>query len=203
MDNNFLVIGLTGPSGVGKTLISNTFLKFNIPIIDADKEAKEVTSPNSPCLKELEDYFGREILNDDGTLKRRHLANIAFSDPEKKEMLNKITHKYIKTNIDNKIDEYKKNGSLGVVLDAPVLIESGRHKKCDKVICVISNKDIRINRIINRDNLSHDEAIKRINAQHDDDFYISNSDYIIINNDNIEDAIFQTTEIIKDIFLKN
>lgn len=202
MKKNFLIIGLTGPSGAGKTLISDTFLKHNIPVIDADKSAKEVTSAKSPCLQELADNFGKDIINNDGTLNRRHLANIAFSNPEKTQLLNKITHKYIKIHIDDKIEEYKKSGYIGVVLDAPTLIESGRHKRCDKVVCVVSNKDIRINRIINRDNLSLEEANRRINAQNDDDFYISNSDYKIINNDNIDDAIYQTQEVIKDIFYK-
>jgi dephospho-CoA kinase len=201
MNKKFLIIGLTGGSGTGKTLISQTFLKHNIPVIDADKVSREVACPNSPCLVELAQYFGKEIIDADGNLKRRHLANIAFADSEKTKVLNKITHKYIKINIDKKISEYKKSGYKGVVVDAPTLIESGAHKNYDKIICVISKRDIRAQRIIKRDNLSTHEAYRRIMAQHNDDFYTSNSDYTIVNNDNIEDAVLQTEAIINDIFI--
>ena len=202
MDKDFLIIGLTGGSGVGKTLISNTFLKHNIPVIDADKISREVASPNSDCLSELAEYFGKEIIDSDGSLKRRYLANIAFADPKKTEILNQITHKYIKINIDKKIDEYKNSGYKGVVVDAPTLIESRLKRKCDKIICVISKKNTRIDRIVKRDNLSLEEAHRRINAQYEDNFYTSNSNYTIINNDNIDDAILQTEAVLNDIFFK-
>lgn len=89
------IFGITGGSGSGKTLASSMFAELGIEIIDADAVSREVTNKGSKCLNELVEYFGNEILQTDGTLNRRHLASIAFSDVEKTKMLNTITHKYI------------------------------------------------------------------------------------------------------------
>ena len=93
-----IVIGLTGGSGVGKGCVCQKFLKYNVPAIDTDKTSRSVCDPGMPCLNELVSCFGHSILNPDGILNRKELASIAFSDKEKHEQLNKISHYYILCN---------------------------------------------------------------------------------------------------------
>ena len=114
-----------------------------------------------------------------GELNRRELARKAFSDPVSHGMLNKITHHYIAIEVDNTIKNF--NGDI-IGIDGAVLIESGISKKCHKVLSVLADREIRINRIINRDLISADDAELRISSQKNNEFYIENSDYILYNN---------------------
>ena len=196
------LIGLTGGSGSGKTLISSVFEERGIPAIDADKLAREIVLPGMPCLKELSDYFGSSILDENGALKRRELARIAFSDPEKLENLNRITHHYIELLMRENIERHRKEGKRFILFDAPVLIEGHFDRLCDAVVCVLADKDTRIGRIMNRDGISLEEAARRIGVQQSDEFYISHADYIIHNDRGPEDAHRHTHAVIDEILKK-
>ncbi|MBQ3379166.1 MAG: dephospho-CoA kinase [Clostridia bacterium] len=196
------LIGLTGGSGSGKTLISDVFARRGIPVIDADKLAREIVEPGKPCLKELADHFGSSILDENGALKRRELARIAFSDPEKLDALNRITHYYIDILMRENIERYRSEGKRFIVFDAPVLIEGGFNKLCDAVVCVLADKNTRIERIMNRDSITHEEAERRIGVQHDDEFYISNSDHVIRNDLGPDEARIETNAVINEIMRK-
>ena len=95
------VFGITGGSGSGKTTVSDIFRRLGAEIIDTDKIARSVTEKGSECLKELADAFGNGIILPDGSLDRRRLASIAFADKEKTALLSEITHKYIKSPLEN------------------------------------------------------------------------------------------------------
>lgn len=177
------VLGLTGPTGSGKGVFCKTLSKFEKCIyLDTDKTAREVCEKGKPCLEELKEYFGNVILSDDGTLNRKALSALAFCDSIKHDALNKITHKYILQDIQKFINDRKQEGCVLCVIDAPLLFESGCDKMCDKTLCVISHKDIRLSRIIERDNISQDEALMRMNAQKSDDFYKEKCDFVLENN---------------------
>jgi len=198
-DEAIYMIGLTGGSGSGKTLVSDTFKARGIPSIDADKLAREIVEPGKPALAELREYFGDEIIDENGALLRKKLANIAFSDPEKLKNLNRITHAYIAKLMREYVEKYKAEGYTHILYDAPVLIEGGFNKKCDCVVCVLSNKETRIARIMNRDSLSREEAERRIGVQQTDEFYISHSNYVIRNDSDPDEARRQTNEVIDKI----
>ena len=163
-----VVFGITGGSGSGKTSVSKMLEKLGVHIIDTDVIAHEIVEPNSDCLNELVNYFGDSILNDDKTLNRKKLASIAFSDKQKTEALSNITHKYILVGI-----------------DGAVIIGSNVEPLCEFIVSVIADKQSRITRIKTRDNITDEQAIQRINAQNDDEFYKENSMYIIYNNGDI------------------
>ena len=201
-DDDIFLIGLTGGSGSGKTLISNVFEERGIPSIDADKLARRIVEPGQPCLKELIKYFGEQIVDEKGALRRRKLAEIAFSDPEKLSNLNKITHFYVGELMREHVNDYKNKGYKHILFDAPVLIEGGFHKKCDAVVCVLADKNTRIKRIMNRDLITLEEAQRRIGVQQSDEFYISHSDYVIHNDSNENEARAQTNKVIDEIFAK-
>ena len=178
MIDETLVVGLTGQTGSGKTTVADIFKKNGCLIIDADLIAREIVEPGHKCLLELKKEFGDIICNKDGTLNRRILASIAFSNKEKTNKLNNITHPFIVSKI-NEIIKDNDNKCRIIIIDAALLIESGLNKICKIVISIIAPESIRINRIIKRDFITKEEAIKRVKSQNNEEFYRSNSSYVL------------------------
>lgn len=183
-----IIIGLTGPSGSGKGWVSAILKKYNIPSIDTDAVYHDLLIPPSTCLDELCSVFGNGILQD-GQLNRAALASIVFADKSKLEVLNKITHKYILDKTDMLLSEHEKSGCRAAIVDAPALYEAKYDEKCDFVIAVIAPKQLRLKRIMKRDNISEEAAQRRISAQHDDVFYTSKAKYTVVNDNNEEKLI--------------
>lgn len=191
-----IILGITGGSGCGKTTVSNILSENAVDVIDCDLVAKKIVEPNMPALNEIKDFFGSEYLNSDGSLNRKMLAKLVFNSPEHLLKLNEITHKYV----EEYINLYIKNSKACIVgIDAAALIESGIYKKCDYLLCVLADKELRLKRIINRDGLSIDEATSRINAQKSDEFYIEKSDYIVYNDGNTDEINEQILKILNEI----
>ena len=191
-----IILGITGGSGCGKTTVSKILSENGVDVIDCDLVTRKIVEPNEPALREIEDTFGNEYLNSDKTLNRKKLAGLVFNSPENLLKLNRIMHKYV----EEYINLYIQNSTADIVgIDAAALIESGINKKCDYLLCVLANKDLRLQRIITRDNLSQDEALSRINAQKNDEFYIEKSDYIVYNNGNIDEINEQIIKILNEI----
>ncbi|MGN1081291.1 MAG: dephospho-CoA kinase, partial [Acutalibacteraceae bacterium] len=176
------VVGLTGPTGAGKTTVADIFRKKGINVIDADKVANDVTDHSSKGLAELVVAFGNEILNQDGTLNRSKLAAIAFSSPELTRRLNDTIHPIIIMEIRKRIRDLARSGAKICILDAALLFESSCHVLCNDAVSVIADDDVRLKRIISRDSISEEAARRRMSAQHDNSFYINHSNHIITNN---------------------
>ena len=193
------IIGLTGPTGAGKSTVAKNFLKQNCPVIDCDKVAREVTCQDVSCLKALQLEFGKDIIAENGLLNRSLLAQRAFSSPEKSEKLNHITHPYILSRVDQKIKEYEKAGAKLVVIDAPLLFESGADAICNRIISVIAPLSVRLNRIVQRDGISEELALLRIHAQHGDSFYTDRADYCIDGSQPFSQIALQVKNIINDL----
>ncbi len=172
------VIGITGGSGCGKSLVSSFLAEQGALVIDADKIAREVVEPGQPALAELKEAFGSGILLPDGTLNRKRLGDIVFSNSEKLHILNCITHKYIKKEIENRAEHA---GQALTVIDAPLLFETGLDRLCGATIAVLSAWEMRVRRIMERDALTREQAEKRIAAQPEDAFYRARADYVLSN----------------------
>ena len=153
------VLGLTGGTGAGKSAVSRFLAEKGATIIDADALSREITKDGGIALGEIDEAFPGVIK--EGILDRRALGKIVFSDPEKLLILNGITHKYIKRLTEEKIE----NSDGLIILDAPLLFEAGEEVLCDKIIFVTADDEIRIKRIMERDNLSFEDALARINAR--------------------------------------
>lgn len=177
-----LIVGLTGQTGAGKTTVSEYLRVNGITVIDADKVARDVVGKGSVCVADIALEFGCEYLNADGTLNRKKMAEHVFTDRAKLKRLNNVMFPYIISSINEKLDELRAKDEGIIVLDAPTLFESGVDKNCDRVVSVIAPMELRKQRIIQRDGLSEEEAIHRINSQHDDAYYGSRS-WIVLKND--------------------
>ncbi len=181
------ILGITGPTGAGKSLFSEYLISQGIPVIDADAVYHSLLIPPSLCLDALRGAFGDEILHCDGSLNRAELSDIVFHDKAKLSLLNDTVLIFVLDKIRSMIGELEKEGRTLVAVDAPTLIESGFHKECDAVISVLSSPEIRLERIIERDGISREAAMARIQAQKNDGFYRENSDYVLINTEGRDD----------------
>ena len=183
-----MILGITGSSGAGKSTVCEILeRKYNSQTINADKIAKQLSKQGTSYLQEIVQNFGNDILLQNGELDRKKLANIIYSNSDKRDELNNITFKYIKNEIK---DQIKKSDNNIIAIDAPLLLEANLQEICDKTIAVISeDRGLQIQRIIKRDNIDREHAIARLNAQHSNEFYMQNCDDTIINNDTLEKQI--------------
>ena len=194
-----MIIGITGNSGTGKTSICKALEKNRINgmiplVIDADKIVKKMSAKGEEYYNQIVSSFGKEVLQENGELDRAKLGAIVFVNEEKRELLNKITYKYVAKEIEKQAKESK---SGFVIIDAPLLIESKLNEICDVVISIIADKETKLKRIIKRDNLDEKTALDRLNAQKEDEFYIKNSNLVIVNNNsNLENQVEKIKEVI-------
>lgn len=199
MRNKTIVVGLTGQTGAGKSTVSEIYTKKGIKIIDADKVAHEVMSKGTHCVVDIALEFGISVLNADGTLNRKKVADIVFSDKKKLKRFNTIVFPYIIKELEHRIETCKMMGHRVIILDAPTLFESKSDQFCDKIISVIAPIGVRRYRIIARDKLTEEQADRRIASQHDDAYYTQRSDYVIINDKDLDNLKETALQIISEI----
>lgn len=197
------IIGLTGKSGAGKGEVCKAFLRYGIESVDTDKISRDVTKKGGNCLKELTGEFTGAILTAYGELDRKKLADIAFSSREKLDILNKITHKHILAECGKILLDMQNAGRKAVVVDAPLLFESGFDKNCDVIISVVSNSKTCVERITKRDEITSEQAETRIKNQKSDEFFIENSSFVIYNDSDYADIYIQVSKIYNMIFGEN
>jgi dephospho-CoA kinase len=175
-----LIVGLTGGVATGKTLVACEFKSLGAHLVDADEIAREVTRPGTPASKEIAREFGAGTIKPDGTIDRKALGRIVFSDPSRLERLNEITHPGIIHEMEVRIEELRKKhpGEI-IVVDAPLLIEVGLNKKMDKVVVVYADELTQIERIMKRDGISREEAKRRISAQLPTERKVELADFVI------------------------
>lgn len=189
-----IIVGLTGPTGAGKSRAAEIARKLGVKVIDCDKVAREAVLPESEGLKALCKVFSNEILESDGTLNRKKLARIAFSTKENTELLNDTLFPFIKELINNNLNGEK------VLLDAPTLFESGIDSVCNTTVAVLADDAVRLSRIISRDNLSRADAQIRMSAGKPNAFYVDRAEHIIYNNDGPNIFDFEVCGLFKKIY---
>ena len=178
-----ILVGLTGGIASGKSTASSIFKELGAYIIDADVLAREVVEPLKPAWKDVVKNFGKGILNKDNSINRKKLAEIVFNNKKKREMLNAIVHpRVLKRAKEIEREIAKKDPEAVIIFDAALLIESGAYKKMDKNIVVYADEDVQVKRLMKRDGLTKDEAIKRIEAQMPLREKVRFADYIIDGN---------------------
>lgn len=175
------IIGLTGLTGAGKSTVAQKLMAYGCYHIDADKVAREVINNNANVKNKLKKRFGNDVINADGTTNRPLLASRAFADEESTNALNEITHPAVIEEIKSIIKDMEEVGYRGIIIDAIALFESGLDSLCDFNVTVIAPKEIRLERIMKRDNITEEKALERINAQKDESFFTSRADFVLWN----------------------
>lgn len=182
------IIGITGGIGSGKSTVSRILFTLGAKIIDADVVARKVVSKGEPALTEILQNFGETVLDDNGELNRRKLSEMVFSDPERLNILNGITHKYITEDIAAQIEKEKEERNYDtIVIDVPLPYEHGFIDTVDEIWVVTANKETRIRRAMERSGISYEDAVNRINAQMSEHEYAAIGDVLIDNNTDIID----------------
>ena len=173
---NKITIGLTGPTGAGKSKAAAVAFELGFRVIDCDFLARVAVEKGSEGLEAIKRAFGNDVINEDGTLNRKELARKAFSSKENTELLNATLLPHIVKLV--------KEQAVGdrVILDAPTLFESGINNMCSTTVAVLADMETRLERITSRDNISEKDALLRISAGKKDDFYINLAEHIVYNN---------------------
>jgi dephospho-CoA kinase len=185
------IIGITGPSGAGKSLLCKYISEAGIPCINADEVYHSMLTPNSRILSAIANALGDDLISADGSLDRAALSARVFCDKEKLRTLNATVLPLVIDEIERIISTLEGKNHSVIAVDAPTLIESGFHKRCDTVISVLSPRQTRIERIMARDSIPRENAEARVRAQKSDSFYISVSD-IVLTNDTDENTFART-----------
>ncbi|EJB3550920.1 dephospho-CoA kinase [Listeria monocytogenes] len=195
-------IGLTGSVATGKSTVSNMIQQAGIPLVDADIAARKVVEPGTEGLKEIVAYFGEEILLADGTLDRAKLGEIIFKDKEKREKLNEITHPRVKDYMLEARERFFRAGEELVFFDIPLLFESHLESLVDQIVVVWTTPEIELKRLMERNNLTKEDALRRIESQMGIDEKARKADFVIDNNESLEKTQKQVYTFIER-FVKN
>lgn len=174
-----LVIGITGPTGAGKTTALNALTALGGRIIDADAVYHQLTATSPDLRRELEERFGPVYAN--GDLDRKKLGQVVFQDPQALADLNAITHKYVAQETRRRIDEARQAGAPAVGIDAIALLESPLADYCDCTVAVTAPEELRIRRIMAREGISEDYARLRVEAQKPSAWFQEHCDYTLEN----------------------
>lgn len=193
-----LIIGLTGKTGAGKSTVAARLREKGCYIIDGDIIARQITEKGSDILPTLQKAFGNDILDENDELIRKRLAERAFSSKENTALLNSITHPEITRRFKNELASAEKQGYKTAVIDAAALLESEGRSFCEKIVVVHADEKTRLERILRRDGITTEQAMTRIKAQKDDDYYFSQADIIIRNHIpyKLEDELLKLEELI-------
>ncbi len=196
MNQRVKVVGLTGGIGTGKSTAAEYLKSKGFAHIDADQIGRDITADGSPMLLVLNSIFGPmgeygvegvDILKENGSLDRKALASIVFTDMNKKLKLDEVMFKAIIAETERLVELYSEDDPVGILIDAPLLFEAGLDKKCDLVLLIVADIDVRIHRVCVRDGATEQEVRDRINSQMSDEEKIARSHVIVDNSGSFEE----------------
>lgn len=184
------VIGITGPTGAGKTTALNALEELGGQIVDCDAVYHQLLRTSAPMLDELRARFGDCVFDAQGTLDRKALGAVVFGDEGALADLNAITHKYVGLAVDERIEQARQAGASAIAVDAIALIESGIAKRCQCLVAVTAPDEVRVRRIMAREGISEEYARLRVAAQKKESWFREHCDYVLVN-DHADAASFR------------
>lgn len=191
------IVGLTGGIATGKSTVSEVFREHGIPVVDADQLARKVVEPGRKAWKRIKTEFGEEVFHENGTLNREALGELIFNDVEKRRKLNKITHPEIHKEIMWAAIKYFLKGYQFIVMDLPLLFESGSMLEyLYKIIVVTCEEDLQLQRLMDRNSMSESRAKQRICAQMPLESKCEKAHFVVENSGTVEDTRQQVIKII-------
>ncbi|HCY6726606.1 TPA: dephospho-CoA kinase [Staphylococcus aureus] len=179
------VIGLTGGIASGKSTVSELLSVFGFKVVDADKVAREAVKKGSKGLAQVREVFGDEAIDENGEMNRRYMGDLVFNHPEKRLELNAIIHPIVRDIMEEEKQEYLKQG-YNVIMDIPLLFENELENTVDEVWVVYTSESIQMDRLMQRNNLSLEDAKARVYSQISIDKKSRMADHVI---DNLGDKL--------------
>lgn len=179
------VIGLTGGIASGKSTVSELLSVFGFKVVDADKAAREAVKKGSKGLAQVREVFGDEAIDENGEMNRRYMGDLVFNHPEKRLELNAIIHPIVRDIMEEEKQEYLKQG-YNVIMDIPLLFENELENTVDEVWVVYTSESIQMDRLMQRNNLSLEDAKARVYSQISIDKKSRMADHVI---DNLGDKL--------------
>ena len=194
--DNRLVLAVTGGIATGKTTVANMLTELGAPHIDFDVLARQVVEPGTPALKKIVEYFGKQVLQEDGTLDRKKLSKIVFRDIEKRKKLEGFTHPAILEEFLNQINAIaRKDPNAIIQVSVPLLIELNLQYMFDKILVVYASTEQQMQRLCKRDSISKEEAANILKAQMPIDEKVSYADFVVRNETNLKETRRQVEKI--------
>ena len=182
------IIGLTGGIACGKSTLSQALRDLGAPVIDADEISHCLTAPGGAALPAIREAFGGGVFDPEGNLDRRKLGGVIFSDGKSRQKLNDILHPLIFREMEERTQALERRGVPAVIWDIPLLFESGMEGRCGQVWCASLPQEEQLRRLINRDGLSRQQALNRINSQMPLDEKRRRSDVVIDTSGTVEQS---------------
>lgn len=192
-----LIIGLTGSIASGKSTVAKMIEGYKLPIVDADLVARIVVEPGTPTLAKIAEAFGPAVIAEDGSMDREKVGSIIFHDPAQRKVLNDIIHPAIRAEMLRQRESFIASGEKVVVMDIPLLFESKLQHFVDKILVVSVKEEIQLKRLMERNQLSEEEARARINTQLPLSVKEKGADAVIYNNLDVEFTAEQLNKILK------
>ncbi|GIN91790.1 dephospho-CoA kinase [Siminovitchia terrae] len=191
------IVGLTGGIASGKSTVSKLLEERGFAIVDADIAARKVVEPEEKAYREIVETFGNEILLEDGSLDRARLGSIVFQNEEERKKLNGIVHPAVRKKMKDWQAEAVEAGKQTVILDIPLLYESKLTHLVEKTIVVFVNKETQLERLMERNAFTEEEAISRIASQMPLQEKVKMADAVIDNNGSMEETERQLEQLIE------
>ncbi|GLC88325.1 dephospho-CoA kinase [Lysinibacillus piscis] len=191
-----MIIGLTGSIASGKSTVAKMMATLGLPIVDADVVARDVVEPGTVTLATIAEHFGQDILLEDGHLNREKLGNVIFHEPAKRKLLNDIMHPAIRQEMLRQRDAYIQEGHPHVVMDIPLLFESKLQHFVERILVVSVSEQVQLRRLMERNQLSEEEALARIHSQLPLSVKEKGADAVIYNNENLTNTEEQLIKIL-------
>ena len=190
------LIGITGSIACGKTTVSRELIRRGFPVIDGDVLSRELTGPGGQAMNKIKAVFGDRFLLPDGSLNRRAMGRLVFSDQSARTRLDQLMAPYLQALTLKRIEEVRASGAILCFLDMPLLYEKGYDRYCDTVWCVWIPEELQLERLMERDGFSRAEALDRMHAVMSSDEKANLSSVVIDNSGSVSDTLMQVSDLL-------
>ena len=195
------IIGLTGGIASGKSIVSSVFKELGAVILDADQIARLVVLPHQPAWEDIVKFFGPEVVNKDKSLNRAKIGDIVYNNPESLRELNRFTHPRIMQYYKDELRRIQiEQPDAIVILEVPLLYETNMDKLCQQVVVVWVDRETQIRRLMKRDNMTYEDAVRRVEAPLDEK--VKRADFVIDNRGSIVETKEKATKYYNEILAK-
>jgi len=191
------VLGITGAIGCGKSTVSDILRQRGLTVLDADRISREVTEAGGDAIDEIRELFGEKAISGDGSLDRKYMSEVVFTDKKKLDLLSSVVHKHVFEVMNRRLEKEAENKTRCVVLDVPIPVNKGFVDHCNQIWTVTCDDSVRLERLISR-GMSREDAMRRMSVQMTNDEYASLADFVIDNSGDEKTLSEKVDKLIKE-----